>query len=126
MQVKPHHCVSLRCHLKAFGLLQVCIHACICVFVQMSLHMLCVKYLFVLLTAQQAAKVHPSNKAGFSYPSVSLGVQDKELTLGSGPPSSSVCVLFVTVSLALCVFLYICLSQSFEHAEEKEWRKTRF
>lgn len=90
--------------------------------------MLCIKCISVLLTAQQAAKVHPSNRAGFPYPSVSLGVQDKELTLGSRPPGSSVCV-FVTVSLALCVFVsvYICLSRSmFENAKEQKRRMASF
>lgn len=87
-------------------------------------HMLWVKCVSVLLTAQQAAKVHPSNRAGFSYSSVSLGIQDKELTLGSKPPGCCVraclcvCVfargcVCVTLSLTLylCVSVCICLSR---------------
>ncbi len=62
-----------------------------------------VKSVSVLLTAQQAAKVHPSNRVGFFYPSVSQGVQDKELTLGSRPPGCYVCVC-MCVCVCVCVF----------------------
>lgn len=88
--------------------------------------MLRVKCIPALLSAQQAARVPPSNRAGVSYPSVSLGIQDKELTLGSRPPGGSACVL-VKVSLALCVFVsvYICLSRSM-FAEEQKRRKASF
>lgn len=80
-------------------------------FKQTRLHMLCVKSVSALCTAQQAAKVHPSNRAGFPYPSVSQGVQDKELTLGSRPPGSSVCVcmcVYYSVS-GLCVSFFVCV-----------------
>lgn len=71
--------------------------------------MLCVKCISVILTAQQAAKVHPSNKADFSYPSVSLGVQGKELMLSSCPPGSSVCVYVIcySVSCFVCLFVHL-------------------
>lgn len=65
-------------------------------------HALCLMYIC-------AAKVHPSNRAGFPHPSVSLGVQDKELTLGSRPPGSSVCVC-LSQWLSLCVSLCLCTS----------------
>lgn len=62
------------------------------------------------------------NRAGFSYPSVSLGARDKELTLGSRPPGSPMCVCVchsVSGFVCLCVCVASCLSM-FENAEEPE------
>lgn len=47
------------------------------------------------------------NGAGFSYPSVSQGARDKELTLGSRPPGSPMCVC-LSQRLLLCVSLCLC------------------
>ena len=80
------------------------IYACIRVSEQLSLQTLRVKCVSLLCSAQQAAKVHPSKRSWLFLPECFPGRSGQRAdTRQQASRQPDVCV-FVTASLALCVF----------------------